>query len=273
MHKVKKAAQLLRDYLGKDAHGIKLLDAVATIANDLRKQLAASKEAEVNAAAAADSNRIELVHARNDIQQHKQLVISERAKQRQSANEVAVLRERVKELEREREESIVDMEQPERSASKRKPGLGHALHDSTVFPARLANLKEFTESFNILRKAMRIAPRPNIGTQSTGIRDDCYVYNLPDLIQSYSPDEMMKIGRFVTSLAMMGVPAIIASSPCLVNWEVGGNVLPENAQAKFVSWYRNNIDHRNTLHTQQNGILGGRREQVINQWFGTSSGW
>ena len=54
MHRAKKAIKQLKEYLGRDAQGVKFLDEISLIVNDLRKDAATASETSQTAERIAD---------------------------------------------------------------------------------------------------------------------------------------------------------------------------------------------------------------------------
>lgn len=216
MHKIKKAMCVLQKHLGRDSVGIKLLDNIAGIANDLRRDAATANRDAASAensksllddkrqSAEIDRDRTagHLVHAKSCVRQKERDIIN-------LTKQIAALEEQV-------DQSYDDIDLPIQTESVN---------------TRLLDTREFIGMFNSLRRKQRVAPkvvtrqRPDVGT-----------WELSLIIKDYSGAEMMKLGQFVTALAMLNMPVAIQAERNMSNAKAKGNLLEGKQLDSAIKW-------------------------------------
>lgn len=164
MNKLKIAIKNLEDYLGKDEHGVRLLQACAKIANEMRKELAALKE---------ENTQLQQKIDKNDEKAKQDIVLAVQKANEINENKVKDLSAKVthykKRLEKEEAEKMQEPVQ----------------FDLLCPKARLNHLR-------ILKKDMPFLPKPHYGNGNT------YFYCITQLAKDFTFSEMAKVGMFVT---------------------------------------------------------------------------
>jgi hypothetical protein len=228
MHKIKKAIADLRVYLGRDTAAIERLSEVETIANNMRKQLASEKGRAGLAIKQANSDDAALVDAKGKIRQL----------------ESELHRERHVRLQRER-----DVETLKREAEKLSKPIDQnvSLPDEIISNDNLYYVKSLLSSIRMLKHRWRVCPKaetsiaikkPKVGHQ---IHEQGFisVYGLDTVIGDLSGAELMNLGRLVTVLAAMNVPAV---------FKYQGTIQDQKAHDRdqlakfFIPWFRENVN-------------------------------
>ncbi len=224
-HKSKKAIEALRDYLGKDAEGIKLLDAIAREVTELRKQGNAEQERATRAVAVAEESRELRLRAEAQLQQVRQELAHSQALHRQNDDKLVEMRESITKLQAQVEELQPELTEEDLVSSM------SAMSANITLPPDLLQFKELAATFNMLRKALPICPE--------GVAFD--TYNLGSLVKNYSPPEMLTLGRFVACLAMFGGSLAITVSRDRTVPPTGLPRGPARHPPSFFRWFRRNF--------------------------------
>lgn len=249
MHKVKKAIGKLRDYLGRDTQGLKLLDDVAEITNELRKQSADAKEKANTAIKSGVASKAELVNVQATVQQLSQDLARESSLRQQRERDINQLKIEKRKLQQKLDELIPDLP----VFIKKQEDVDWKLtnkdcEDLKVLHPKLSDPNYFSSMFNLLRRQMKYAPRQTTGKtrhdEVSQFKEHPVVYELGDLIGNYSGSELMKLGRFVATQAVVGFPCIIGRNESLKL-----NAIPDSRSKlnkplkKFINWFqRHNIE-------------------------------
>lgn len=231
MNKIKEAIADLRAYLGRDAEGLRRLDAITNVANDMRKEIATTKEAVRKSSEAIALALTAESEAKSSAVEAK--TVTENA-ERQRKSVERELSETKKEIERLQSELA-------RIQLKDLPDLPDSLSSKQSDSPFLRDVRKFTAMFNHVRREMRVAPTPVQREKAIGTGGA--VYELTDIATSYDADEMIRLGRFVTSLALMNMPVRIVAQE---NFRTSkrARVLDaknEDWMRDFVYWMRSNM--------------------------------
>lgn len=245
MHKIKKSIQKLQHYLGRDTQGLGLLGAISEDANGLRKEAAAEKDKVTEAVKLQ-----ELVHAaqrvaQQELKELKQQLEQEKATSRQLASDARMWKAAADVAQGE-----LDARTPEDIVLSTPPG------EKVLIP--LVDPRCFLAAFNTLRREMRVCVKPDkcvrftSAMASNGKSKDAYVYNMERLISDYSGASMMRLGRFVAVLGMMGTPCLVRLGEELFaeadytrddeGLSARDSDEDDTVMAKFIYWFRSNID-------------------------------
>jgi hypothetical protein len=274
MHRIKKAINDLENYLGRDTQGLKLLAKVAELANELRKEASTATEAADTDKKRAAERLTELrsVAAARDQLQHESTRLE--AKIRQHARDLAAAQSQLQESEQALEELLDEVVPPFAvpEYDTRPASSAEAMEEKFGgdFPEFLKDIAGYTSLLNGVRREMRVAPRclgvKNAKQILEGVDDigDKYrqgghrnrtsehgtpcegpmasvVYELTDIISNFSGHELMKLGRFVACITLLGPPVQILTRTPLRAVYKGGNRLSHEVSGKFLSWFRSNI--------------------------------
>lgn len=181
MHKIKVAIKSLRDHLHRDSQGIKLLDDVARIANELRTEVRCLSEQCASLEDAATGLREELADSKLSLEDRTADLSRSRQIQRRLDRKIEVLEEEKRSLELQ---------------------LDPQLDDSRIPPKELPGIQQFITTFKSLRSLMSVPPAP-CPRPIARLR---YSFELTDFIDFKKPD-YARLGMFVSVL-------------CLLDWSV-----------------------------------------------------
>jgi len=232
MHRLKKAIKALREYLGRDAQGLALLDEVDKTANALRKGLNAEKEKRETAEGTLSSVKDRMGHEERRVSELQQELNKVKSQLRQRDGELARSKKEANDLWAELDSLVPDAELPGVMVRK-----GDA--KACGVPEAIMDVKAVVAALNHVRKDLRVCPHPGVLTKGNNAR---YTYELSDIIKNYDPLEMMKLGRFVACLAMFQFPATVVSSLTLrdCEWSSDPDVV-EKHYKPFIRWFRSNL--------------------------------
>ncbi len=228
MHKLKKATSTLRNYLGRDTHGLKLLAEVENIANDLRKKSATEIDrAEVALETkVAAQNDVRL--AENESQELKRALIQEKSLRQQRERDVQAL-----------ECTVVSLQK-----QLAPPGDQH-LPESGVKKNNRPEARQIKSVLKTLRRQMRFAPKPTRLVQPNNVATAPFerylVYELKSIATNLSGDNLMTLGRFVAITALFNFPCIIESQDTIK----GEELLAESGTKNFFQWIQSSIELEN----------------------------
>lgn len=246
MNKIKTAIKNLQDYLGRDVEGLRLLEPVARIANEIRTESAKLKESNDSKAATIQRLQAELAAANNRNAETVSSLARCESQNRQLRATEGRLSERIAEVEREQVFSEPDIELPTFVNSRRHTSL-------------TKDIGGFTEMVNALRKDMRIAPAMSeiVGG---------YRFWLDDVISDYSGVSMMTVGRIATAMAMLNLGPAIRADVTFKDiyggrWE--GDKNGERILKPFIVWFRSNVKDQ-LGNSQQRTTVGGKAPGGIN---------
>jgi len=237
MHKSKKAIGALRAYLGKDEEGLKLLDNITREVTELRKGVSTADDIAEAARKAASSRRIDLQRAEDWIVELKRSLDREQALLRQRDTAIRAKQQTIEEQQKRIDQLLPDLPPLEAECVP--------LCEDRAIPAKMTDMRVLVNTFNALRKEIPRCPE--------AVNDEvCNVYSLFDIIQSYSVAEMIRLGRFVTCMAMYQFPAAVAAPIGLTavgahndvdDAAVDALVTNFASQMKpFFSWFRENYE-------------------------------
>ena len=237
MNKIKEAIANLRSYLGRDQEGIRHLDEVTKLANEMRKKIASLNEniasaifsKETAQRSAIESGR-EAAAWKKDLEREQQIRRRTEIDLAAKRNEITQLQSKLKQLEPDDLPPLPD----ELACPKSESPL-------------LRDPRALTDMFNTLRRGMRICPRPIGNVKDTS---NIYTYELTDIISSYNADDLLRLGRFVATIALMNFPAVVVAQENFTtsrqarvlaaheksNADSGGG-----PTGRFVRWFRTNI--------------------------------
>ena len=233
MNKEKKAIESLKNYLGRDKQGLDLLDGVSRSVREVRKNLAkASEDVQVKSDISRDAIA-ERDEARRDVLSLREQLAFAKSQSAKHKRESSAL-----EKELDKATALIgiyerDVEAPVRSEDAARAGLNLPKDSDYVI-----NIPEFMGMFNGLKKEMKFAPT------ATRI-DGAVAYELFGIIKDFSTSEMIKLGRFVASIAVAscfenGTPAVATEFKLRGNTALG-KVMSEKQCAKFIRWFSDNI--------------------------------
>ena len=231
MHKLKKTADSLRNYLGRDERGIDLLDQVVQVANDLHKLLATEKERSEKAMLSKEMSEAISRHAEREISELR--------------SELSQLRV----LKQQRERDVQTWKNVADGLQNKLEGMNEDSDLIQKWSDDLLDYREFRSALKALRSKLRIAPKPSrmimmqgIQQDSNGvIRDRYATHELNNIVPNLSPTHMMTLGRFVAVLALCNLPCIIEAKKTLQmcdSWDPDTEAITEI----FIPWFRKNID-------------------------------
>lgn len=232
MHKSKKTIGALQTYLGRDKEGLQRLDAVTRDMNELRKQGNASALAASAAKTVASQSRTELLQSVEEVQKLKQELAHSQSMARQRERDICVNKQEIGQLQAKIDKLLPEVHVP--------PDVNISDDVPPAFPLDLLDPRKLVDAFNQLRKEMTICPKPSKPPKASVHRG----YMLNDIVSNYSATEMMKLGRFVTCLAMCNFPATIMSQVSFMDGAAPLQV-PEQGLANFIYWFRSNLHNEN----------------------------
>lgn len=208
MNVLKIAVQDLRDYLGADERGVKLLEKVVTIANDQRKRIQAL---EVNAIAAADHlerARALLVTTERELQLNRQEWEREKSAQLTASCREAALTAEINRLKN-------NLDPLDDSSEKDDAGLGKEAR----FYRRL--FKEVRRRFRNMASL-----HPEGEPQGTNIRF------VEDVVPSFSVNRFASLGMLVAIWAIVGMPLVVKTKRLMR--DIPG--LDKSDSKRFIIW-------------------------------------
>jgi hypothetical protein len=214
MHKVKKAIQTLQKYLGRDKEALRLLEAVANIANELRVQLAAAVEEACKAEAMLASVGADKITAEQAAAKLRRELEQARAKRASGERLIRSLQDQVASLEQQLEPEDLELELAETTPEGLLPDIG-----------------DFLSLFKQLRRDYAKSPRGR-GEKPTGHGS----FLLEDLIEDLGTESMLKLGRFVAVVALSNFPCTVSAVKTMVDV-----YRKEDDARHFVYWFRTNI--------------------------------
>lgn len=220
----KQAVATLKSHLGRDAQGLRLLDTVADELRELHKQRRAADEQAATAATAAAEKHKLYDSATTKIQQLEAELLRLQSQCRQHERTIVTQQQEITTL-----QVTIEQLQPAVTSDDLVPGTPHK---DEPFPVALLRENALANTFNLLRKEIRICPEP------ISRNEVCLAFRLEDIISGYSPADMMTLGRFVTCSAMMNFPCTVAAT---TTFHAAGLKAQEQYLAKFVHWFRRNI--------------------------------
>jgi hypothetical protein len=221
MHRIKKAIDTLKSYLGKDTHGVGLLTKVGEIANSLRRQVAVAEEKSSDAislrVAAEDALRCQ----RDDNRQLK--------------------------LQLEQQESINKQNEWSINESIRQLAELRKTHEIEGSPVQdKSRLRMFLRSsLRSLLKYYGTCPpiKGVVKHKSSSHSVEHYgIYELGVLIDSTRGDELRRLGRFVSVMALYGYPCIIESTVQFNSTSPTESDTDEAMTDLLMSWIGPNVD-------------------------------
>ena len=238
MHRAKKAIKQLREYLGRDAQGVKFLDEISLIVNDLRKDAATASETSQTAERIADRLKDEAIKLRDHVAQVSQDLRQAEAKisqlQRQSdagANDVVSV-----------DHETTDVESRDINVSTLNSMFKRLMRDmpNRPEPARVPWSK--VESLvNADDKPSRSRRRFSKGEPRTVAPGMCETYDLRDLVRGYSAADMITLGRMVALNASIGNALVIYCSELVLDVDPRDSFLssggkPDRFSDMWVQW-------------------------------------
>jgi hypothetical protein len=242
MHRAKKAIKQLKEYLGRDTQGVKFLDEISLIVNDLRKDAATASETSQTAERIADRLKDEAIKLRDQVAQVSQDLRQAEAK----------------------------ISQLERQSDARAKDVVNVDHETTDVDSRDINVSTLNSMFKRLMRDIPNRPEPArvpwSMMESLVNADDkpsrsrrrfvkeearafipgmCETYDLRDLVSGYSAAEMITLGRMVALNASIGNALVVYCSKLVLDvdprkmfMETAGK--PDRFSEMWVRWTRNN---------------------------------
>ena len=206
MNKLKVATTALRDYLGADARGVALLEAITEIANAQRKRIATLEES----AAGTDAT------------------IADLRRERDSArNEAAALKE---ELHR---------ESAKRAASESRERALAAQIKAQSEPAE-PQLSDQQRAYQVASLLVRVRKR----FKKLPVNDGAVI--VEDFIKSFSYDEFAGLGMVLAACPLVNFPlSICANKPLVLGKMLKEGEIKESQAAEFVHWFRDAMKSSN----------------------------
>lgn len=171
MNKLKVATQALREYLGADEQGIRLLGEITSIANEQRKRNALLESSSLELSALVESLRSEAAKAKNDALAAREELRSQSSRLSAAEAREVLLGTEIENL---------------RRALEPQPELN------------LAQVDRFTQLMSQVKRRFSKLPPPS-------------QLELEDLVHSYSHDQFAGLGMVVALCAIMDVPVRIKS--------------------------------------------------------------
>lgn len=202
MNKLKAAIQELRDHLGSDLRGIRLLEQLTEIANDQRKRCAALEVAAINSQAAAETARTKLDAAELKIVELRQALDTEVARR-------------------------VSAEGRERSMLSKVAAMQETEPEEEVASVGSFRVRSVQKLVDGVRRRYKKMPG---SAQDRGILVD-------DFVKSFTYDEYAGLGMVVSACAFMNFPFTVRAARTMRD-EKGWK---EEQTAKFVSWFRSRV--------------------------------
>ncbi len=238
MHRVKKAIANLRHYLGRDTHGIALLGEVSTIADALRKDVAALKDSVEKA------------------EQEKAVAVAAAVTASSEIDTLTAALARESALREQREHTVRALEA---ETAKLREQLNPSDDDETEQDAPTemlsVNKRGFIAAFKALRRQMRTAPVPigRVEPTKKSWRPSRHldykhpyaypVYQMSDILKGYTTADFQKLGLFVGCLTVMNMSCILAadSAHTFCDGRTNDEIDLDPLLTKFMRWYRTNI--------------------------------
>jgi len=242
MHRAKKAIKQLREYLGRDAQGVKFLDEISLIVNDLRKDAATASETSQTAERIADRLKDEAIKLRDHVAQVSQDLRQAEAKisqlQRQSdagANDVVNV-----------DHETTDVESRDINVSTLNSMFKCLMRDmpNRPEPARVpwSKVESLVNADDKPSRSRRRFVKEEVRAFIPGM---CETYDLQDLVSGYSAAEMITLGRMVALNASIGNALVVYCSKLVLDvdprkmfLETAGK--PDRFSEMWVRWTRNN---------------------------------
>ena len=229
MHKVKRAIQQLRQYLGRDQRGLALLDDIAGIANSLRQQVATASEQEASANRVAETAKANATQAQEKTKKIRSNLERERAQRKSREVEVTALTARIRELEAE----LADLTPPDVPLPEEDP---KEVSTRQLSPL-VKDARHWVGMVNSLRHTMRRAPGPLKILPITRL-SRMYVYELTDIIDDFSGAECLKLGKFIAAMTMIGLDATIMAEENFSNLaRREQRCVPDSVVKPFLKWF------------------------------------
>ena len=269
MNKNKKLVADLREYLGRDKDGLEKLDKISRAMIELNKDLAAERETNQRLREALQVRSEEIDKRDSQILTMKQDADRTEARIVQADRDIDSL-----------EKSLVELE---RKFAKLSPDLPEPVRDEDC-PAALGLRTEgsrlstdpggYKRTFNILKDDMKVAPAPTLSRmfripEPVGKVDAFYFYEITDICQGYSIDDMARLGRFTAAMALMNFPSAIMAKENF-GTPHRGKKCSANQIKKFMLWFRpNNIRKATSLEEKcwapilHDGTTSNRHGQLI----------
>ena len=232
MNKIKEALASFRVYLGRDTEGLRRLDVIAGISNEMRKEIVILKEAVQRAKASLDQAVETERKSCDSVRDLRQGMELESRKLLKAERELKSARDDIKRLQAEID-SLVPADIPD---------IPQEFSNLCAESPLLRDARQFSAMFNHVRRDMRVAP-PHVQLLK---KFPPYAYEITDIIGSYSADDILRLGRFVTVLALSNFPGIIVAQENFATSKQARirNILESDGGpiAKFVSWFRSSIE-------------------------------
>lgn len=237
MHRTKKAIKQLREYLGRDAQGVKLLDEIAAMVNDLRKDAATALETSQAAERIADRLKGETAELTTQVAQISDNLRHAKAK-------------------------ILQLQRQDAMQAKQESNAEVVKASESCESTGRITKAGFVAMFKRLVRDMPSRPRPllvpwdsvagSVGVELGDIKtnryrgrsdkarkaasDRCEVYELRQLVCDYSHGQMATLGRIVALNASMGNPLVVYCSEHIADTSPGP--LPERFYKRWLQWSR-----------------------------------
>jgi len=242
MHKIKRAIDRLRQYLGRDHNGIAILDEIAGIGNALRKQVATEIQSAADSAARAADMRSDLAKAEKTIRSQREEVAHEQSLRRARDTDVDRLESQVANLTAELEKLL-----PERipvpECAGRVSGLGA---DRNTIPETVRDMRLIADVLNVVRRKMRRCPKPSFiaSERPDHVKraEKIYIYELTDIADSLAAEKLLLLGQFVACQCLVGMPCAITAEVNFIDMPAGGPKLNDKVKERFLRWFvKNNV--------------------------------
>lgn len=246
MNKLKTKIAELKDHLGRDQRGVALLEEVTTIANEIRKELSSIKEVNDRDKIVINNLRQTCVDAVNDNENLRQELIREQSIRQQKDREVRELLKQIDQLKQDIKEltpeDLPELERDQRAAGFKAPDNANNL---------TANPRDFVEMFKILRMEMKVVPKP-VSRPSRHI--PCF--EITHVVSNLGPNEMMKLGRFVATNALLNLPVCVSADDTLRS-SFANQKISEDKLEPYIRWIQN------MLTPQKGSFCYGRVDQEV----------
>ncbi len=204
MNKLKKAIARFRAYLGRDTEGLRRLDEVTTIANEIRKERAALEAQLTNAEERIHHLRKEVCNVQAKAQEVTRKLEAETARRKGAEVREERLSVSLAEHRQEVERESAEMDTVERS---------------------LIDMPKFRRLFKAVRKRFPSGPPDPEEMRQVVI--------LEKVVKSYDHDEFTSLGMLLAVLALHNFPATVKAARTFKD-----HGLPDKDMQRFISWYR-----------------------------------
>jgi len=269
MHRTKKAIKQLREYLGRDAQGVKLLDEIAAMVNDLRKDAATALDASQTAGRIADRLKDEAIKLRGQVAQVSQELGHAKAK----------------------------ISQLERQSDARAKGVANVDNEARDVESRGISEATLNSMFRRLMRDIPNRPEPACipwsKVESLVIADDkpgrprrrftdevrtfipgmCETYDLRDLVSGYSAADMITLGRMVALNASIGNALVVYCSKLVLEVDPREKFIstagkPDRFSEMWVRWTRHNAAGRMSKAELARLNLAAAAQSSHPKWIG-----